>query len=153
MPFSQVFPKPELILYSGDPLHAVLFRNQKDLSAVGSPSFTPDGKQIVFAQSVNGRGMQIFIANTDGANQRNLTGIDTTDVEPKVNPKTGQQMVFVSGRAGHQQIYSMNIWTAPTWSASPTALAKPPTRRGIPTDNSSRLPGPGDTRRARGISS
>jgi TolB protein len=52
--FSQVFPKPELILYSGDPLHAVLFRNQKDLSAVGSPSVTPDGKQIVFAQSVNG---------------------------------------------------------------------------------------------------
>jgi TolB protein len=107
--FSQVLPRPELMLYSVDAAHALLFRNQKDLSAVGSPSFTPDGKQIVFAQSVNGRGVQIFIANTDGSNQRNLTGIATTDVEPKVNPKTAAQIVFVSGRAGHQQIYSMNM--------------------------------------------
>jgi TolB protein len=30
-------------------------------------------------------------------------------VEPKVNPKTGTDIVFVSGRGGVQQVYKMNI--------------------------------------------
>ena len=30
-------------------------------------------------------------------------------MEPKVNPKTGNEIVFVSGRSGPQQIYKMNI--------------------------------------------
>jgi TolB protein len=106
--FVRVFPRPELMLYSVDPAHALAVRNQKELTAVASPSFTPDGKQMVFAQSVKGRGMQIFIADADGGNQRSLTGLNTIDAEPKVNPKTGAQIVFVSGRSGREQIYSMN---------------------------------------------
>jgi TolB protein len=31
------------------------------------------------------------------------------EVEPKVNPKTGSMIVFVSGRGGNAQIYKMNI--------------------------------------------
>jgi len=53
--------------------------------------------------------MHIVVANPDGSNQRSLTGLTTTDVEPKVNPKTGAQIAFVSGRAGRQQIYLMNM--------------------------------------------
>ncbi|MDQ6665944.1 MAG: translocation protein TolB, partial [Acidobacteriota bacterium] len=30
------------------------------------------------------------------------------EVEPKVNPKTGNELVFVSGRSGPQQIFRMN---------------------------------------------
>jgi TolB protein len=106
--FVRVFPRPELMLYSVDPAHALAVRNRKELTAVASPSFTPDGKQIVFAQSVKGSSMQIFIADADGGNQRSLSGLNTIDAEPKVNPKTGAQIVFVSGRAGREQIYSMN---------------------------------------------
>jgi TolB protein len=31
------------------------------------------------------------------------------EVEPKVNPKTGNEIVFVSGRTGPQQIFKMSI--------------------------------------------
>jgi TolB protein len=107
--FIRSFPAPsELMLYSTDPARALPFQNQKNLSSVSSPSFAPDGKVIVFAQSIDGRGHQIFIANTDGTNPRSLTGVTTTDSEPKVNPKTGAQIAFSSGRSGREQIYLMN---------------------------------------------
>lgn len=106
--FVRIFPRPELMLYSVNPARALPFQNQSGLSAVSAPSFTPDGKQIVFAQSVKGRGAQLFIADPDGRNQRTLTGANSTDGEPKVNPKTGAQIAFHSGRAGREQIYIMN---------------------------------------------
>ena len=107
--FVRVVPHRELMMYSVDLARTVPVHNAAGLSAIASPSFTPDGKQILFAQSVNGRGLQIFIANSDGSNQRSLTGVNTTDAEPKVNPKTGAQIAFVSGRSGREQIYLMNM--------------------------------------------
>lgn len=104
--FARVFPKHELMLYSLDPIRALSYPNAPGLSAVAAPSFTPDGKQIVFGQSVNGGGMQIAIAGVDGREHRTLTGLHTTDGEPKVNPKTSAQVVFHSGR---EQLYLMNI--------------------------------------------
>jgi TolB protein len=35
--------------------------------------------------------------------------VRAVEVEPKVNPKTGQDVVFVSGRSGPPQVYRMNI--------------------------------------------
>ncbi len=52
---------------------------------------------------------QIYIANLDGSNLRRLSTSRAIEVEPKVNPKTGTDMVFVSGRGGLQQIYRMNM--------------------------------------------
>ncbi len=75
---------------------------------VGTPSFTPDGNQIVFSVSVGGWA-QIHIANVDGSGLRRLSYVRAIEVEPKVNPKTGTEMVFVSGRAGPQQIFRMNM--------------------------------------------
>ena len=40
---------------------------------------------------------------------RPITNSSFIDVEPKVNPKTGNEIVFVSGRSGPQQIYRMNM--------------------------------------------
>jgi TolB protein len=40
---------------------------------------------------------------------RRLTSVRAVEVEPKVNPKNGTEVVFVSGRSGPQQIYRMNI--------------------------------------------
>ncbi len=99
---------PALMRYSTELARALPFQNQRGLSAIASPSFTPDGKQIVFGQSIDSKGLQIIIANSDGSNQRSLTGLTTTDQEPKVNPKTGAQIAFSSGRTGHVQIYLMN---------------------------------------------
>lgn len=72
-----------------------------------TPDFTPDG-QVVFSSSVDGWA-QIFVANPDGSNLRRISYIRAIEVEPKVNPKTGAEMVFVSGRSGPQQIYRMTL--------------------------------------------
>jgi predicted amidohydrolase len=49
-----------------------------------------------------------ILANADGSNQHSVTGTNTTDAEPKINPKTGNQIAFVSGRSGREQVYLMN---------------------------------------------
>ena len=51
----------------------------------------------------------IYVANMDGSNLRRISSSRAIEVEPKVNPKTGNDIVFVSGRSGPQQIYRMNI--------------------------------------------
>ena len=45
----------------------------------------------------------------DGSNLRRVSNVRAIEMEPKVNPKTGTEMVFVSGRGGLQQIYRMNL--------------------------------------------
>ncbi|MDE3165431.1 MAG: PD40 domain-containing protein, partial [Acidobacteriota bacterium] len=52
---------------------------------------------------------RIFVANLDGSGYRPITSPGAIDVEPKVNPKNGNDIVFVSGRSGPQQIYRMNM--------------------------------------------
>jgi TolB protein len=80
---------------------------QSSLNA--TPSFTPDGKEVLFSSTLDGRYPQIFIANVDGSNLRRVSNVRAIEMEPKVNPKTGVEMVFVSGRGGLQQIYKMNL--------------------------------------------
>ena len=74
-----------------------------------TPAFTPDGKQLVFSSTLAGGYAQIYIADVNGSEPRRITHSRAVEVEPKVNPKTGNEIVFVSGRSGPQQIYRMNI--------------------------------------------
>jgi TolB protein len=106
---SWVNVNPGIFVFSVDPVRDLRFYNQR-ASVNSSPSFTPDGKQIVYSSSApNDRCCRIYIANLDGSGWRNLTSSVSIDTEPKVNPKTGSEMVFVSGRSGPQQIYKMNM--------------------------------------------
>ena len=74
-----------------------------------TPDFTPDGKRIVFASNTAKEGSQeIYIADVNGRVMDRLTFNGGTNAEPKVNPKTGNEIVFVSGRRGMPQIYKMN---------------------------------------------
>jgi TolB protein len=52
--------------------------------------------------------VQIFMSNVDGSNLQRISHCRCIDVEPKINPKTGGQIVFVSDRGGLPQIYRMN---------------------------------------------
>jgi len=100
---------PAIFVFSVDPVRDLRFYNQR-ASVNSSPSFTPDGKQIIYSSSApNDRCCRIFIANLDGTGWRPLTSMGSLDTEPKVNPKTGREMVFSSGRSGPEQIYKMNI--------------------------------------------
>ena len=98
---------PGIFVFSVDPVRDLRFYNQ-GASVNSSPSFTPDGKQIVYSSSA-GRCCRIFIANLDGSGFRPISSLSSIDTEPKVNPKTGSDMVFSSGRSGPEQIYRMNM--------------------------------------------
>jgi TolB protein len=100
---------PGIFVFSVDPVRDLRFYNQR-ASVNSSPSFTPDGKQIIYSSSApNDVCCRIFLANLDGSGFRPITTLRSIDTEPKVNPKTGTQIVFVSGRSGPQQIYEMNL--------------------------------------------
>ena len=106
---SWVKGQPAIFIFSVDPVRDLRFYNQT-ASVNQAGSFTPDGKQIVYASSAgNGICCRIFIANLDGTGFRPISSPSAIEVEPKVNPKTGADIVFSSGRSGPQQIYRMNM--------------------------------------------
>jgi TolB protein len=101
--------QPAIFIFSVDPVRDLRYYNQA-ASVNQAGSFTPDGKQIVYASSAgNGVCCRIFIANLDGTGFRPISSSSAIEVEPKVNPKTGAGLVFTSGRSGPQQIYRMNM--------------------------------------------
>jgi len=107
---SWVHVNPAIFVFSVDPVRDLRFYNQRGASVTATPSFTPDGKQLVFASSAGSdHCCRIFAANLDGSNLRAISSPNAIDVEPKVNPKTGAEIAFVSGRSGPQQIYRMNM--------------------------------------------
>lgn len=101
--------QPAIFVFSVDPVRDLRYYNQA-ASVNQAGSFTPDGKQIVYASSA-GTGVccRIFIANLDGTGFRPITSSSAIEVEPKVNPKTGRDIVFTSGRSGPQQVYRMGM--------------------------------------------
>jgi TolB protein len=103
---SWVRVQPAIFVFSVDPVRDLRFYNQ-NASVNGPASFTPDGKQLVFASSAAGC-CGIYVANLDGRGVRRLSSSTAIDTEPKVSPKGGD-IVFVSGRSGPAQIYRMNM--------------------------------------------
>lgn len=79
---------------------------QRQLTSLdgGGPSFTPDGR-IVFHSSHTS---EIYIADHDGSNKKNLTNNDAEDWHPEVS-SDGRQIAFMSNRDGNHEIYVMNI--------------------------------------------
>ena len=105
---SYVRSQPEILIHSLETSRRLPFFNQ-NASMNATPSYTPDGKQIVFSSTLAGGYAQIYIADANGSNLKRLTHSRFVEVEPKVNPKTGNEVIFVSGRSGPQQLYKMNI--------------------------------------------
>jgi TolB protein len=106
---SWVKGQPAIFIFSVDPVRDLRYYNQT-ASVNQAGSFTPDGKQIVYASSAGtGRCCRIFIANLDGTGFRPISSSNNIEVEPKVNPKTGNDIVFSSGRSGPQQVYRMSM--------------------------------------------
>src|SRR5215470_9368709 len=94
-------------------------------------SWSPDMRQIVFRKIIGEENSEVFLANSDGSNLRNLTNNPFFDGWPAWSPD-GKTIAFASNRRGHgYQIFVMNAdgsnvqlvantegrATAPRWSA------------------------------------
>lgn len=99
---------PEIVLFSLETNRRLNFYNQQ-ASMNAFVDFTPDSKQVIFSSTANGGAAQLFMANADGSGLRRITASNAIEVEPKINPKTGLDIVWVSGRSGMPQIYRMHI--------------------------------------------
>ena len=68
-----------------------------------SPSWSPDGKHIVFEtdrDNDRGHNIEIYVMNADGQNQRRLTNNLTEDRYPAWSPD-GERIAFSARREGH----------------------------------------------------
>ena len=72
-----------------------------------SPSWSPDGSQLMFMSSMLGN-PELFITDASGQRPKRLTFSNGSNTSPSWNPKTGQQVAFVSDRGGIPQLYTMN---------------------------------------------
>ena len=69
-------------------------------------AISPDGLSIVFTSERDGN-RNIYIMNTDGTEQTQLTNHSAHDYEPVFSPD-GLSIVFTSERDGNKEIYIMN---------------------------------------------
>jgi erythromycin esterase-like protein len=72
-----------------------------------SPSWSPDGRKIVFRSNRDGNN-EIYVMNTDGSGQINLTEHQASDTDPAWSPD-GTKIAFVSDRSGDEEIYVMEL--------------------------------------------
>jgi TolB protein len=83
-------------------------RRLTDTPAVeGSPSWTADGRQIVYTSNATGN-FQIWIVNSDGTDPRQLTQEPANNFQPAVSPD-GRTIAFTSDRDGNYDIYLMSL--------------------------------------------
>ena len=73
------------------------------------PSWSPNGREIVFSRSENRRPPQIYIMDSRGGNTRPISGDHFNDRHPAWSPD-GRHIAFVHARAlGQPAIYTMNM--------------------------------------------
>lgn len=81
-----------------------------------APTFTPDGKQILFSSNrhdCDGRKFELYVINADGTNFRQLTNFGSFTSFPEFSPD-GRKLAFVSdGKASAR--YEFNVF-ATDWN-------------------------------------
>jgi TolB protein len=99
---------PKIMVYSAETGRKLPFYNPV-ASVNATPEFTPDGQHLLFASSFHVKDAQIFMSDVRGGDLRRISNVRAIEVSPKVNPRTGTDVLFISGRSGHQQLWRMNI--------------------------------------------
>ena len=102
------------------------------------PAFSPDGKKLAFRRMLGALDSEVFIANADGSDIRNLTNHPAFDGWPAWSPD-GSRIAFASNRRANYQIFTMKPdgsdvalvantegrATAPVWSRDGASIYFP----------------------------
>ena len=99
--------QPQIFVHSLETSRKLVYYNQ-GASLNAASDFMPDSRHLLIYSSASGYS-QIYLTDLDGGGMKRITHTGTLEVEAKVNPKTGSDLVFVSGRGGTPQIYRMSI--------------------------------------------
>lgn len=99
---------PQVVIHTTETSRRVPFYNPVAPSNV-TPEFTPDGKRVMFASSIGEVPMQLYMADVNGSNLQRITQTRSIEVSPRINPVNASEILFISGRSGHQQLWRMNI--------------------------------------------
>ncbi len=99
---------PAIQMFSLDTGRKLPFYNQR-ASMNAFVTFTPDSRRIIFSSTAGGGPAQLYTAAVDGSGFRRITASGAIEVEAKINPKTGADLVDVSGRSGLPQVYHMSL--------------------------------------------
>jgi TolB protein len=103
--------KMELVVAGADGGHSREITNFGCASF--APSFTPDGKKIIFASNKNqcdSSSFELFLINTDGTGLEQITAFGGFTSFPEFSPD-GKKLVYVSDY-GAKARYEFNIFTA-----------------------------------------
>jgi TolB protein len=100
--------QPVIYVHSLETGRKLVYYNQR-ASMNAASDFMPDSRHLLIYSTAGGSYSQIFETDLDGGGLHQITHSGALEVEPKVNPKTGANIVFVSGRGGTPQVYRMNI--------------------------------------------
>jgi TolB protein len=89
-----------------------LTRSEESWRGNFTPSYSPDGKRIAFARSVNAFNADIFVMNANGTGLRRVTTSPASDGRfgeehgPTWSPD-GRTLVYVSNRDGQWELYAI----------------------------------------------
>jgi TolB protein len=96
---------PRIMMVDTTTRRILPFYNQ-EASMNATVSFTPDGKQIFYSSTASGVA-QIYTASIDGQGFRRVARQDVIMMEPKVNQKNPDLLLYTAGQP-HPQIYQLN---------------------------------------------
>jgi Tol biopolymer transport system component len=106
---------PQLYLVNADGTGLTQITNMEQGAC--QPSWSPDGKQLVFISPCLGRGeffetiyneSSLYLMNVDGSGLKQLTPAPGSDFEPAWSPD-GKRIAFTSVREGIRQIYALDV--------------------------------------------
>jgi Tol biopolymer transport system component len=74
------------------------------------PSYSPDGKKIVYSDSPGPKDTEIYTINAAGGGKVQLTNNDSDDFYPAYSPD-GKKIVYMHDGANDSELYTINVRT------------------------------------------